>query len=89
MSWKKLCLLGVAALAACGGDDDDNNNSTPPGDQVLTGTLLDAPVINIDYSTDTQSVQALSFIVIFQLKNLIHIRFKLPESEADDLTRQP
>lgn len=55
MSWKKLCLLGVAALAACGGDDNDNNNSTPPGDQVLTGTLLDAPVINIDYSTDTQS----------------------------------
>lgn len=54
MSWKKLCLLGVVALASCGGDDNDNNNSTPPEDQVLTGTLLDAPVINIDYRTDTQ-----------------------------------
>lgn len=54
MSCKKLCLLGVAALAACGGDNNDNN-STPPEAQVLTGMLLDAPVINIDYSTDTQS----------------------------------
>lgn len=53
MSWKKLCLLSIAILAGCGSDDDDNSGSSGP--QTLTGTLLDAPVINIDYSTDTQS----------------------------------
>lgn len=54
MSWKKLCLLSIAALAGCGGNNNDNN-STPPEDTVLTGTLFDSPVANVDYTTDTQS----------------------------------
>ena len=60
---KVLALTSLAIiLTACGGGSDDSpeqpapEQPTPTPPTVLTGVLIDSPVINIDYTTDSQNI---------------------------------